>query len=277
MSATGSPAVETATKSLLSAALAEVDALPDLSTAALAALADCVCPDRDEKAGRSFLSGVAEAVADLLGDELRGLDDDAAADEILATVTAWREGDAPFEIADGAPSVYTFTMWKQFVELAAWQEDVSEFGDPGDDLSRAASLALYVIARNLVDALVDRVAEEVGLIAESFEPGPGVYEVASGVAGSDGRIVDVSTVELNSEVHGVPDGVRVEFAGGVYVLAQVELDAEGGSLGYVGTVYGPSGDGTPDEVLEFIGDPAVEMFGDELVRLASDYAEVAEK
>lgn len=182
MSATTPAVVKAAHPPLLTAALAEVAEVGELSPPRLAALADCACPDRDEEAGRSFLVGVAGAVSDLLGDELRALDGDADADEILATVTAWREGDAPFEIADGAPSVYTFTTWRQFVELAAWQEDVSEFGDLGDDLSRAAGLALYVIARNLVDALADRVTEAVERVAESFEAGPGVYEVASEVA-----------------------------------------------------------------------------------------------
>lgn len=277
MSATTPAVVEAAPTSLLAAVLVEVDELAELSPPRLAALAGCACPDRDEEAGRSFLVGVADAVAVLLGDELRALDADADADDILATVTAWREGDAPLEIADGAPSVYTFTMWKQFVELAAWQTDVSDFGDMGDDLSRAAGWALYMIARDLVDALVERVAEAVERVAESFEASLDVYDVASEVAGSDARIVDVSTVELDPEVHGVPDGVRVEFAGGVYVLAQNERDAEGGPYGYVGTVYGPSEDGTPDKVLKFIGDFAVETFGDELARLASDYAEVAEK
>jgi hypothetical protein len=63
------------------------------------------------------------------------------------------------EIADGAPSVYTWRKWQEFTGLGAWSEDVSEYG-PVEDLDTGATLAVYIIARRLVSAIAEEIAPE---------------------------------------------------------------------------------------------------------------------
>ena len=63
------------------------------------------------------------------------------------------------EVADSAPSVYTAARWAQFADLAAWNEDIADYG-PLDDLTASAGVALYMIAERLAAALVERWGEE---------------------------------------------------------------------------------------------------------------------
>jgi hypothetical protein len=99
---------------------------------ALAALAGVACPDSPSSPGGRWLQGIAEHVA-----ERRHDGDDLA-----------------HEIADSAVPPYTSEVWQIFVDLALWHEDVSDYAAEGDDLTRRASLALYVVAERLADALL---------------------------------------------------------------------------------------------------------------------------
>lgn len=102
----------------------------------LAVAAECASPDTLESPGAAFLLSVQDAVNDY----------DECPDD-----------DAIHEIADGAPDVYTHKRWQEFVDLAAYSEDLSEWGpiDP-DDLERAvAGVALYQIAERLARALIE--------------------------------------------------------------------------------------------------------------------------
>ena len=62
------------------------------------------------------------------------------------------------EIADGAPSVYTWERWQEFVDLAAWREDPDDLG-AGDDMTERAGVCLYIIAERLAKALVQYAVE----------------------------------------------------------------------------------------------------------------------
>lgn len=65
------------------------------------------------------------------------------------------------EIADGAPDVYTWTRWQEFAGTQAWQEDLSELGWEGGDLTEAAGIALYMIAQRLVAELAVEIQDSI--------------------------------------------------------------------------------------------------------------------
>ena len=103
-------------------------------------------PDSLESPGAQMLVSVRDAVLE----RLEYIDADDWETEME---------EAGHEIADGAPSVYTFTTWQQFVDLGAWQADISELGSGEDDMTRLAMIALYEIARTLVYAIAQEITE----------------------------------------------------------------------------------------------------------------------
>ena len=106
----------------------------------LARLADCFDPDAEDSPGGRFLRSVE---ADVLERSAYGWDEEAV-----------------HEIADSAPAVYNSTRWAEFVDLGAWQEDVSEVAGGGEDMTTRAGLALYMIAERLVLALREEIEGE---------------------------------------------------------------------------------------------------------------------
>jgi hypothetical protein len=116
---------------------------------ALASLADCDWPDSVDSPGAVFLVRVARDVAEWVGQW--DTPDDAR--DALSNF-----GDQAHEIADSAIPVYTHERWQTFDDLAAWREDISEYGGT-DDLTNAAGVALYMIAERLVRALAEELAE----------------------------------------------------------------------------------------------------------------------
>lgn len=104
----------------------------------LADMAGAASPDSKTSPGAEFLTGVAESFQE-------------------AVDNGWFDEDSVHEIADGAVPVYTHEMWKTFVDLAAWQEDV-EHDDL--DMTAQAGMALYQIAQRLVEALAAEREEE---------------------------------------------------------------------------------------------------------------------
>lgn len=60
--------------------------------------------------------------------------------------------DGIHELADGSVPVYNSDRWEVFVELQAWQEDISDYGNP-ESLTQGAGIALYAIARRLLEEL----------------------------------------------------------------------------------------------------------------------------
>lgn len=69
-------------------------------------------------------------------------------------------GDAA-EIADNAPSVYTWAKWQQFVGTSAFREDPTELGFNGSDMGEGAGICLYIIAQRLVYALAQEIQESI--------------------------------------------------------------------------------------------------------------------
>ncbi len=121
----------------------------DLTTYHLANLADCASPDaRDAygcipsadaspSPGAVFLRDVADAY-------------DGARDDL--SEHPYPE-DLLHELADGAVPIYTHSRWQTFTDLCAYNEDLTEYGAPPADMTDAAGLALYIIARRLLEAL----------------------------------------------------------------------------------------------------------------------------
>jgi hypothetical protein len=125
------------------------ESLATLNAYQLANMADVSSPDSLESAGAEFLAHVRNSVIESL---------EYAASEhpdydVLDLTASIR--DDSHEIADGAPSTYTYTRFQQFVDLAAWQEDISELTDGSTDMEAMAGIALYIIAERLVNALLD--------------------------------------------------------------------------------------------------------------------------
>ncbi len=141
---------------------AETDKYPQHTTWQLARLADCADPDKpdglawpyvdgdeerarmnaDASPGAQFLRRVEDNVLEWFDNEQSGDFDDYAG-----------------ELADNAVPVYTHERWRVFVDLAAYDEDISELGSDSSDLTEAAGVALYLIAERLARALHDEYAE----------------------------------------------------------------------------------------------------------------------
>ncbi len=121
----------------------DTDEIKSFTAYRLANEAEVTCPDSPESAGAVFLTSVRDATVELLeykpDVEPSDLDYDGAV----------------HEIADGAPSCYTYTRWMQFTDLAAWQEDIEEYGPP-EDMNQGAAIALLEIARRLVNTLAEQ-------------------------------------------------------------------------------------------------------------------------
>ena len=142
---------ETPTATALAETLADIR---DWTVYRLANEADAGSSDFDvDGAGARFLASVRDDVLD----RVEYATADADADDLGSAVESLRE-DAVSEIADAAPDVYNFTRWSEFVDLAAWQEDISEHGE-SEDLTSAAGVALYMIAERLAVAVLDTITE----------------------------------------------------------------------------------------------------------------------
>lgn len=101
----------------------------------LAHEAGCASPDSATSPGALWLVQVAEAA-----NEWHDYSDD--------------RDDAPHQIVDGLVPIYTAERWRVFTDLAAWQEDVTEFG-PIEDMEQAAGVALYLIGSRLATAVIE--------------------------------------------------------------------------------------------------------------------------
>ena len=115
------------------------------SAYALAREADCGSPDSDESAGARMLYSVRDAVLEAC--EYRNV-------ATVREVEMLREDGTDHELADAGPDIYTHTRWAEFVDLAAYQEDVSEH-DTRDSLTELAGVALYMICERLVAVMLE--------------------------------------------------------------------------------------------------------------------------
>ena len=122
------------------------DVIRELTAYRLANEADVTGPDSPTSLGAEFLLRVAEAVAENLDYNPE------------VTAAEWAE-DGAHEVADGCVPVYTHERWQTFVDLAAYTEDVSEYGGFEDDMTSAAGVALYMVADRLARQLSEMVDE----------------------------------------------------------------------------------------------------------------------
>lgn len=110
---------------------------------ALARLACCLDPDSPDSPGAKYLALIADDMPDILERISNGED----------------RGDAIHEKADSVVPVYTHDVWTTFVDLGGYRVDVDEYAAPDNDMTQRARVALYLIARQLLDALTDEVSE----------------------------------------------------------------------------------------------------------------------
>lgn len=115
-------------------------------------VSDITGPNDESSDGAKFLTLVRDALVEAL--EWRVEHDD---DGDLSRSAQYLKEES-HELADGAVPVYTYNRWLTFVDLAAWQIDISEYGE-SEDMTSAAGVALYEVARILIDALCDQVLE----------------------------------------------------------------------------------------------------------------------
>lgn len=106
----------------------------------LAGMADCASPDTFESMGAQFLTAVAEATV-----ESTNYDDD--------------RDDIPWTAADQCVPVYTYDVWRTFVDLGAWQEDPTGYGADGSDMEQAAKVCLLMIGERLSAAVLEDMGE----------------------------------------------------------------------------------------------------------------------
>lgn len=115
----------------------------------LARMADTYSPDRPDSPGAEFLLNVQSATREALDwqTEQEG--------QSLAEAIEHVRDERTNELADGAVPVYTFARWATFIDLGAWQADISDYANGDQDMTRLCGLSLYLIAETLVGALLD--------------------------------------------------------------------------------------------------------------------------
>lgn len=96
--------------------------------------ADCAWPD--EQDSRDFLYGIH----------------DACLEQLQYKTPYWQ--DMASEIADNAVPVYTHQRWRMFVDLGAYNEDLTDFGGPVANMTENAGVALYIIAERLAYSIL---------------------------------------------------------------------------------------------------------------------------
>lgn len=116
-------------------------------------VADITGPDSETSEGARFVSLVRDALVEAL--EWKVENDDV---DLAQAARIVREDS--HELADAAVPVYTHNRWLTFADLAAWQVDVSEYASGDQDMTTLAGIALYEVARQLVDELCQFVEEQ---------------------------------------------------------------------------------------------------------------------
>lgn len=136
--------------------LKAIGSLHDIEAYALANMAETNMPYDLHSSGAKFLTGIRDAVAEQLE---YYIDDYADVDSLSDFVDGVRDKEE-FEhgIADGAPSIWNYERMRQLTDLAAWDEDVSDYGD-SPDIITAAGYALYNVAGRLIEALLQEVSD----------------------------------------------------------------------------------------------------------------------
>lgn len=128
-------------------------AVKALSANELSKLADSMSPDSATSPGASMLKSVRTATIESI--EYGDLHFDGYPRGNERTIR---------EIAAGAPDVYSYPKWQEFVDLGAWQEEIGrdvsdefvefELSGLAEGMDRDGTQALFMIADRLVRALI---------------------------------------------------------------------------------------------------------------------------
>lgn len=110
----------------------------------LARMAEVSGPDSTESPGAEWLESVALDARSLIEDN-----EGASLDHLL---------DQTGEYADQAVPIYTHNRFQVLVDLAAYDEELGDFGTPGD-MVEAAGWSLYMVAERLIRAIVEAEVE----------------------------------------------------------------------------------------------------------------------
>lgn len=143
----------TDTKNCLEVKLAE---FREMNAYHLADMAGCGTPDTLTSPGAVLLDLVRVEVLDSWVDAAPRegrTDEDRDGIDWVDTAT---------NIADNAPSVYTHDCWTQFLDLCAYNEDISDWlgGELPDDLNKISTIAVYSIADRLARLMFEALVEE---------------------------------------------------------------------------------------------------------------------
>ena len=120
----------------------------------LARTADCSSPESNEEEGRAFLTNVFMSFECAMRNDL-DVADDADASDIAKAIEHFSDDGYVHEHSDSAVPVYTHRKWLTFVQLAAYEEDVSDYVAEIRRLTgeEVANAALYIIADRLFRSL----------------------------------------------------------------------------------------------------------------------------
>ncbi|MFF3793755.1 hypothetical protein ACFYXW_27515 [Streptomyces sp. NPDC001981] len=120
----------------------------------LARIADCTTPDSNTGDGADFLAKVRDSVIDLIAHHMT-----VTESSIAEVINDFR--DKIQDVASvAAISPYAPEKWRQFVDLSAYTEDISQFGTPTNDtLDGRADLMLGAIGHRLASGLLDEIKE----------------------------------------------------------------------------------------------------------------------
>lgn len=141
----------------------------------LASYADCASPDSTDSPGAGLLNTVRTMVLESWAEAMPS-DERGDVSELLDVDWA----DTAHTIADAAPSVYTYELWTQFVDLAAWQELDEVIGDGLLDISSdnisgmgptftIPATCLYNIARRLAETMLSSLVDALQSDVDNFD------------------------------------------------------------------------------------------------------------
>lgn len=153
----------------------------------LALLADCMTPDSPESPGARFLTGVADTFYDAL-------------DDLLSSDTP----DEDLYELDAEPSVYTYEMWQQFVDIATQEESEME-----GTMEQMASFCLVKIGERLLQALWTEAQDEMNKCQDCEQPLRDGEHIVCDECDRDRRESELASLEANvradeAEVAGDP-------------------------------------------------------------------------
>lgn len=116
-------------------------------------------PDAPDSDGANLLSAARDAVVEQV-DYLIDADEMGSPGDVRYALENMAEEIG--ELMDSVPSAYTATIWRTYVDLAAYQTDLYNdlYGDGGaEDMTRVADITLVLIAEQVGRQLIDELIE----------------------------------------------------------------------------------------------------------------------